>query len=997
MEYLACHGFLCYSIFHSGGLFIHVFCVMHLIQPFFRSTIGRMVLAALALGSVSTFFIFHDAADAAVNCPLTTGAAYKTNTSPSVYYISSDCKKRPILNPEVFFSHFSSWRDVQIVSASTLNTIPNHAFNFLPWGQRRALLNGSLVKTLDDSRTYMFVRGTLHPIESESVFTGFGFSWSWVDDVAPEVIAKYPIGASVTSVNTPPVGFVFKYSDSPTVYVLWTENGVLVKQRITSMEQLRAYYRADRIAVLSSSVTFPDIVSPRLPLPPIAPGPAQGGSGNPTVSSTPNTSSTPSVPSVPNTSSTPVTSTPSNPSNPTPTTTPPTTTPPTTTPPTTTPPTTTPNVAPSVSLTSPVNNALLTSGTSVTLNATASDSDGSITSVEFLNGTTVLGTDNTSPYSYTWTNIPVGTHTLIARATDNAGAVSVSSQISVTVTAPQNNNGGSSPGPSTNPSGSVNTANANSGMGTNVTQFREWASEFTFKDAFRRARAWSCAVGPCTYDANGWPTSGRVSTVLFTGGANFLDGKYPSGQYVVLYEGTGAISYGGSAVKNTSASRAGRDIIDVNSSSGSLTLTVNGSVRNIRVIMPGGDCGDIFTFAASASDCPAGTTFRSNEETYTTQPFHSLYLQRNKNYKSIRFTWWMLPEPYVQSTRLTAATSWSQRPKMTDAIWTGRGVPVEAMVQLANTLNVDPWFNIPHLSNDLLSDNPSDPYVAQFATYVRDHLNSNLKAYIEYSNEVWNGGPGGYEQAEHARERGLALGLGTAANSYLAQLRFQSQQSVRMFRIWDQVYGGHSSRVVRVLAARSDGFATIANIETDLCGRTGNLNYPWSSAQLLAWQSAYRDADAISIAPYFNVLPSDESRIGNGTLDQLFSYINDTLIPVNTQQIQANAALARDCGKELVAYEGGNHLVERGTNVTNAHETALYNDANRDPRMGTVYTRLFTVWKESGGHLFEHFVNTMQQSAGGVGRFGALESLLQSSSPKYDAIMNFIRNNPKWW
>ena len=36
----------------------------------------------------------------------------------------------------------------------------------------------------------------------------------------------------------------------------------------------------------------------------------------------------------------------------------------------------------------------------MTLSATASDSDGTISKVEFYNGTTLLGTDTTSPYSY---------------------------------------------------------------------------------------------------------------------------------------------------------------------------------------------------------------------------------------------------------------------------------------------------------------------------------------------------------------------------------------------------------------------------------------------------------------------------------------------------------------------------------------------------------------------------------------------------------------------
>ena len=77
---------------------------------------------------------------------------------------------------------------------------------------------------------------------------------------------------------------------------------------------------------------------------------------------------------------------------------------------------------------------------------------------------------------------------------------------------------------------------------------------------------------------------------------------------------------------------------------------------------------------------------------------------------------------------------------MTDAVWVGHAVPVEIMVMIANKLNVDPWFTIPHCANDLHgSTSVADPFTRQFAQYVHDNLNSNLKAYVEYSNETWNG------------------------------------------------------------------------------------------------------------------------------------------------------------------------------------------------------------------------------------------------------------------
>ncbi|MFM9052484.1 MAG: Ig-like domain-containing protein, partial [Bacteroidota bacterium] len=78
------------------------------------------------------------------------------------------------------------------------------------------------------------------------------------------------------------------------------------------------------------------------------------------------------------------------------------------------------NVPPTVSITSPANGANFTFPASVTINATASDADGSVSSVGFYVNGSLVGTDNTSPYSFTWTSV-IGTASLTAIATDNRG------------------------------------------------------------------------------------------------------------------------------------------------------------------------------------------------------------------------------------------------------------------------------------------------------------------------------------------------------------------------------------------------------------------------------------------------------------------------------------------------------------------------------------------------------------------------------------------------
>ena len=91
------------------------------------------------------------------------------------------------------------------------------------------------------------------------------------------------------------------------------------------------------------------------------------------------------------------------------------------------------NQLPTVSITSPSNNATFDQGANVTITATAADSDGSVTKVEFYNGSTKLGEDTSSPYEFAWNNVTEGSYSFTAKATDNEGATRTSTAISVTV------------------------------------------------------------------------------------------------------------------------------------------------------------------------------------------------------------------------------------------------------------------------------------------------------------------------------------------------------------------------------------------------------------------------------------------------------------------------------------------------------------------------------------------------------------------------------------
>lgn len=89
------------------------------------------------------------------------------------------------------------------------------------------------------------------------------------------------------------------------------------------------------------------------------------------------------------------------------------------------------NTPPTVTITT--NGISFNPPASITISASPADSDGTITKVEFYSGTTLLSTDMTSPYSFTYSNVPNGSYSLSARAHDNGSASTQSTPIVVTV------------------------------------------------------------------------------------------------------------------------------------------------------------------------------------------------------------------------------------------------------------------------------------------------------------------------------------------------------------------------------------------------------------------------------------------------------------------------------------------------------------------------------------------------------------------------------------
>jgi hypothetical protein len=86
-------------------------------------------------------------------------------------------------------------------------------------------------------------------------------------------------------------------------------------------------------------------------------------------------------------------------------------------------------------VTSPINGAKFVAPASMTIAASAVAASGSITKVAFYSGSTLLGTDTTSPFSFAWNNVPAGTYVLTAVVTDSQSLSTKSPGVTITVRA----------------------------------------------------------------------------------------------------------------------------------------------------------------------------------------------------------------------------------------------------------------------------------------------------------------------------------------------------------------------------------------------------------------------------------------------------------------------------------------------------------------------------------------------------------------------------------
>ena len=97
------------------------------------------------------------------------------------------------------------------------------------------------------------------------------------------------------------------------------------------------------------------------------------------------------------------------------------------------------NAAPNVAVLLPATGSAFTTPAAIQVRASAGDTDGSVSHVDFFAGAQPIGNDSTSPYEAIWTGASPGTYSITAVATDDTGNSTTSSPVTVTVSSPPPN------------------------------------------------------------------------------------------------------------------------------------------------------------------------------------------------------------------------------------------------------------------------------------------------------------------------------------------------------------------------------------------------------------------------------------------------------------------------------------------------------------------------------------------------------------------------------
>ena len=495
----------------------------------------------------------------------------------------------------------------------------------------------------------------------------------------------------------------------------------------------------------------------------------------------------------------------------------------------------------------------------------------------------------------------------------------------------------------------------------------DYSAQHAFLDVMKTARPWighlngqwggfeiERLVAEGYLDENGWPLRippevDRLESFLMTDLPTTAQSF--AGRYVLTYEGEGRLEVAG-RVSNV---RYGKNQIRFDFTPGEGLVAIV-----LKRTDPGGKGNHIRNITVVHED--------HQELVRLGETFNPDWLRLVSDMRVLRFMDWGVTNGSPQETL-------ADRPLPGDFTYVWRGVPVEVMIDLANQVGADPWFTIPHMVDDA--------YVRAYAGVVLERLDPTLKAYVEYSNELWNFM---FPQTQWVMEQSHARwGEEAAPDSWM---QFAGMRAAQVMDLWTEVFADQAeARLVRVVATHT-GWPGLEE---------GLLDAPLWQAEAAGNRAPVESFDAYAVTGYFghemgtddfapqilawldegeDVARREVTRaLREGSLKELIGEI----FPYHAQ-------LAARHGMRLVMYEGGTHVAGLGEWTNDERLTDFFSSYNYSPEMAGIYTDLLAGWDAAGGTLFNAFVDV-----GAPSRWGSWGHLryLGDSNPRWDALMAY--------
>lgn len=532
--------------------------------------------------------------------------------------------------------------------------------------------------------------------------------------------------------------------------------------------------------------------------------------------------------------------------------------------------------------------------------------------------------------------------------------------------------GGASSPATPNPSNHNPPSNSNL-MGINIATPLYWEEDRLYADVMRTSENFTGG----TVGTDGWPTA-DFSVLVWNDMANM------HGTYALSFTGHASVSASAgniSVISYDSGNNTSTGTLQyTNATSGALSLTFTGTQRT-----GASASGTGVTSIKLMRPLTPGSTQSYPTTTLFSAPIKSLI----SKFSVIRFMDFLATNWSVQSNwtdrPLPSWPSFQRYPTGTYNGWQGFGGPLEHVILLSNETGRDAWINIPaHATDDYIlkvaqmfayGSNGINPYTSAQTNPLYPPLNANLNVYVEYSNEVWNGG---FQQfADNCKTASDALVAGNspldwdsswnlvAYNPATAQSdgwnwtfcdRQTTKRTVEISNIFRSVFGNAMGTRIRpvLMSQLTNAGATLFN-ETQMmldyydnmaASHTGVFPTPHPPNYYLYGTGGSGYYSPASVVSTLDAFFADPGMTPTGVITT--PYGPHTM----TSWFQDDTKLAAAMGLKRIAYEGGPDL---GSGNSIAQTPLLASAAINDPRMTTAMVNMHNAWSNTGGDLFVYY------------------------------------------